>query len=135
MPRPRKYPSLHGRQKAYRQTEKGKATEKRYRSSEKAKQVRREWWRNKYGKTPLDPQQYFMDTYGDPAVALKLLSQRERLVIKYLFGLDGDPPLTQEAIATLMECRQQWISQLKKQAEKKLAPLKKAISGDVDPEK
>ena len=135
MPRPRKYPSLHGRQKAYRQTEKGKATEKRYRSSEKAKQVRREWWRNKYGKTPLDPQQYFIDTYGDPAVALKFLNQRERLVIKYLYGLDGGSPLTQEAIATLMECRQQWISQLKKQAEKKLIPLKKAISEDTEPEK
>ena len=126
MPQPRKYPSLYGRQKAYRQTEKGKATEKKYRSSEKAKQVRREWWRNKYGKSPLDPQQYFIDTYGDPVVALKLLNQRERLVIKYLFGLDGDPPLTQKAIATMMECSSPWINRLKKKALKKLASLKKA---------
>ena len=135
MPRPRKYPSLHGRQKAYRQTEKGKATEKRYRSSEKAKQVRREWWQNKYGKTPLDPQQYFIDTYGDPAVALELLNQKEKLVIKYLYGLDGGPPLTQGAIASMMECSRQWISQIKKSALSKLAPLKKAIDSDADSEK
>ena len=135
MPYPRKYPNPREAQRVYRQTEKGKATEKRYRSSEKAKQVRREWWRNKYGKTPLDPQQYFIDTYGDPVVALELLNQKEKLVIKYLYGLDGGPPLTQEAIASMMECSHQWISQLKKQAEKKLAPLKKAIDSDTDPEK
>ena len=116
MPRPRKYPDRQGCKKAYRQTEKGKAAEKRYQTSEKGKQTRREWWQKKYGKTPLDPQQYFLDTYGDPETALQLLPQKQKLVIKYLYGLDGGEPLTQEAIADLMGYRQQWIAQLKKKA-------------------
>ena len=135
MPRPRKHKDLYGAQNAYRQTEKGKAAEKKYRSSEKAKQIKREWWRNKYGKSPLDPQQYFIDTYGDPSVALELLNQREKLVIKYSYGLDGGPPLTQKAIARMMEYSPQRVSQIKKSALKKLAPLKKAIENKPQQEK
>ena len=125
----------YANRKRYFKTEKGRAALKRCQSSENGKRIKRKWWRNKYGKTPLDLQQHFIDTYGDLIVALELLNQKERLVIKYLYGLDGGPPLTQKAIAALMECSRQRISQLKKKAENKLAHLKKAIEEDIDPEK
>ena len=135
MGRPRKHKDPYGGQKAYFKTPQGKAARKRYQSSEKGKEIKRNWWQTHRGKIPLDPQQYFIDTYGDPVVALELLNQKEKLVIKYLYGLDGGPPLTQEAIASMMECSRQWIGRLKKKAEKKLDPLKKAISEDTEPEK
>ncbi len=116
MGRPRKYEDPYGGQKAYFKTPKGKAARKRYQSSDKGKEVKRDWWQKNRGKTPLDPQQYFIDTYGDPDTALQLLPQKQKLVIKYLYGLDGGEPLTQEAIADLMGYRQQWIAQLKKKA-------------------
>ena len=125
MGRPRKYADLYGPQKKYHSTEKGKAAVKKYRNSDTWKALQRERARIRRG-TIIDKQQHFIDTYGDPAVALELLNQKERLVIKYLYGLDGGPPLTQKEMAALMECSRQRISQLKKKAENKLAHLKKA---------
>ena len=125
MPRPRKYKDLYGAQKAYRQTEKGRETLRRYNATDAVKASKRDWKRKRDG-TIVDKWQWFIDTYGDPVVALSFLNQKEKLVMKYLYGLDGGPPLTQDAIAALMECSHQWISQLKKKAEDKLAPLKKA---------
>lgn len=134
MGRPRKYTDLYGPQKKYHSTEKGKAAIKKYESSDARKASQRERARIRRGMI-VDKRQWFIDTYGDPVVALEMLSRKQKLVIKYLYGLDGGPPLTQEAIASMMECSHQWISQLKKQAEKKLAPLKKASSDDDEPEK
>ena len=133
MGRPRIYPDLYGPQKKYHSTEKGKAALKKYRSSEAYKAKQRERARIRRGMIT-DKQQWFIDTYGDPAVALELLDQKEKLVIKYLHGLDGGPPLTQKAIASMMECSFQWISQIKKSALKKLAPLKK-VSEDKPQQK
>ena len=134
MGRPRIYPDLYGPQKKYHTTEKGKAALKKYRSSEAYKTKQRERARIRRG-TIVNKQQHFLDIYGDPAVALESLNQKEKLVIKYLYGLDGGPPLTQGAIASMMECSRQWISQIKKSALNKLAPLKKAIDSDTDSEK
>ena len=133
MGRPRKYKGLHDRNKKYHSTEKGKAAVKKYQNSERRKTAQRDRARIRRG-TIVNKQQWFIDTYGDPGVALELLDQKEKLVIKYLFGLDGDPPLTQKAIASMMDCSRQWISQLKKKAEKKLAPLKKEVRLDIPPE-
>ena len=134
MGRPRKYADLYGPQKKYHSTEKGKAAIKKYESSAARRASQRERARIRRGMI-VDKQQWFMNTYGDSVVALELLSQKEKLVIKYLYGLDGGPPLTQGAIASMMECSRQWISQIKKSALSKLTPLKKAIDSDADSEK
>ena len=135
MPRPRKYPSLHGRQEAYRQTEKGKATEKRYQSSDRAKKIKRDWWRDRYAKKPDDPRQAFIDIYGDIETALKLLDKREQFIVIHLNGLDGSEPMTQEAVGQELFLTQQRIGQIYKDAEKKLIPLKKVIEVDAESEK
>ena len=88
--------------------EKGRETLRRYNATDAVKASKRDWKR-KRDRTIVDKRQWFIDTYGDP-----------------VHGLDGDPPLTQDGIAALMECSRQRISQLKKKAEEKLAPLKKA---------
>ena len=134
MPRPRKHKDLYGAQNAYRQTEKGRETLRRYNATDAAKASKRDWKR-KHDGTIIDKRRWFIDTYGDPAVAFELLNQREKLVIKYFFGLDGGPPLTQKAIASLMECSPQWVSEIKKSALKKLAPTKKAIENKPQQEK
>ena len=134
MGRPRIYPDLYGPQKKYHSTEKGKAALKKYRSSEAYKAKQRERARVRRG-TIVDKQRWFVDTYGDPVVALELLNQKEKLVIKYSYGLDGGPPLSQVAIASIMEYTKQRISQIKKSALKKLAPLKKAIEDNPQQKK
>ena len=135
MPRPRKYTNRSEAQKVYRQTEKGKATEKKYQSSEKAKKIKRDWWRDRYAKKPKDRRQHFIDTYGDIEVALRLLDKREKFVVINLNGLDGSEPMTLEAIGVELFLTGSRIQQIYKDAEKKLIPLKKAISEDSEPEK
>lgn len=134
MGRPRKYKDLYGPQKKYRSTENGKAAIKKYESTERRKAAQRERSRIRQG-TIADKRQWFIDTYKDPGVALELLNQKEKLVIKYSYGLDGGPPLTQLAIASMMECSRQWISQIKKSALNKLAPIKRAIKDNPPPKK
>lgn len=133
MGRPRKYADLYGPQKKYHSTEKGKAAVKKYRDSDRWKTLQRDRARIRRG-TIVDKRRWFVDTYGDPGVALELLDQKEKFVVESLYGLNGNPPLTQKAIASMMDCSRQWISQLKKKAEKKLAPLKKEIKRDSPPE-
>ena len=134
MPRPRKHKDLYGAQKAYRQTQKGRETLRKYNATEAAKASKRDWKR-KHDGTIVDKRQWFIDTYGNPGVALELLNQKEKLVIKYSYGLDGGLPLTQVAIASMMECSRQWISQIKKSALKKLAPIKRVIEDNTPPKK
>ena len=74
MPKPRKYSDLYGSQKAYRQTDKGKAALKRYESSEKVKQRKRDWWQKNKGAMPPNRRQYFIDTYGEVDLVLDRVS-------------------------------------------------------------
>ncbi|MGF1488733.1 MAG: sigma factor-like helix-turn-helix DNA-binding protein [Prochloraceae cyanobacterium] len=134
MGRPRKYEDPYGGQKAYFKTLKGKAARQKYQTSDKGKEVKRNWWRENYGKIPLDPVADFIQKYGDPDTALNLLPQKQKLVIKYLYGLDGGEPLTQEAISNLMGCSQQWIAELKKRAIAKLEKVTKSKHEAIDPQ-
>ena len=137
MGRPKKYPddNPYAAQKAYLKSPKGKTARKKYESSDRSKKRKLDWWHQNKSPKRIDHKQYFIDTYGDPVVALELLNQKEKFVIKHLYGLDGGPPLTQKAIASMMDCSHQWVSLLKKQAEKKLASLKKVIENHPPPKK
>ncbi len=122
MPKPRKYQDLYGAQKAYRQTEKGKESVRKYNASEKAKIVKKNWKR-KHDGTIIDKRQWFIDTYGNIETALNLLDDREKNVIIKVFGLNGSPPLKQKDLAAQWDKSPQWISEIKKEALKKLLPL------------
>ena len=135
MGRPRKYDDPYGGQKAYFQTPKGKAALKRTQSSENGKRVKREWWQKNRGKTPGGRAEYFIDTYGDPEVALTLLTSKEQEVVTLYYGLGEKEQISVNEIGRNWEKSHQWISQIKKSAENKLAHLKKAIEEDIDPEK
>lgn len=116
----------YGPQKAYFQTPKGKAAVKKYESSEKGKEKKRNWARKHRAKVSIDRRQHFIDTYGDIETALKLLDKREQFVVIHLNGLDGNPPMTQEAVGQELFLTGSRIGQINTEAEKKLIPLKKA---------
>ena len=120
MPKPRKYKDLYGAQKAYLKTDKGKEALKR--RNAKARATKREWKR-KHDGTIVDKQQWFIDNYGDIEAALAFLDREERLTIELYYGLTGDKPFTQAAIAEKLDVSQSTISRIKKEALKKLLPL------------
>jgi len=117
MPKPKKYDDIYGAQRAYLETEKGKAAIKRYQSSEKAKQNKRQWWQKHYGNKRLDRTKYFIDVYGDPNLVLASLPDRYREVLELYFGLQEDSePLTQQAIADRIGLSRSRIKDIKKAA-------------------
>lgn len=131
MGRPRKYDSLYGRHEAYFKTEKGKEAVKRYQRSEKRKTIAREWARKHRG-TIVDKQQWFIDTYGDIETALALLNPEQRTAIELYYGLNGNPSMTQAAIAEKLGKYQPEISRINKDALKALEHLKKANEDEED---
>ena len=134
MGRPRKYEGLHDRNKKYHSTEKGKAAIKKYESSDARKASQRERARIRRG-TIVDKRQWFIDTYGDIETALKLLDKREQFVVIHLNGLDGNPPMTQEAVGEELFLTGSRIGQIYKGALNKLAPLKEDLDSNAAPEK
>jgi len=131
MGRPRKYSDLYGAQRAYHQTEKGEDVLKKSQGSKKEKQRKKNWWRENRGKFKSDRRHYFIATYGSIEKALNLLTSRESLVITHIYGLDGNPSLSQSAIADLLGKSQQLVSKLKQSAENKLKPLEKTNNTKV----
>ena len=121
MPKPRKYDDLYGAQKAYRQTEKGKEAVKRYNASADARASKRKWKR-KHDGTIANKQQWFIDRYGEVERALAVLNPEERMTLELYYGLTGDNPLSQAAIAQKLGKSQSSISRVKQSAEKKLLP-------------
>ena len=128
MGRPRKYQDLYGPQTTYLKTSKGKAARSRYENSEKRRSKQREWARKKRG-TIVDKQQWFIDNYGDPEKALvKLKDEEEREAIKLYYGLTGSKPINQTAIAKILKKSQPKVSQIIRDARKKLTPLEEPAS-------
>ena len=125
----------YANRKRYFKTEKGKAALKRCQSSENGKRIKREWWERNRALKPSDRRQQFIDTYGDIETALKLLDKREKFVVIHLNGLDGNPPMTQEAVGEELFLTGSRIGQIYKDALNKLAPLKKEIVENTTPEK
>ena len=121
MPRPRKYESLHGRQEAYHQTEKGKISLEKYQSSERARASKRRWWQEHRGLAPVNMRQEFIDTYGQPDAALAPLNERERQVVVLYFGLTDGNTHTLEDIGVQVGVSKQRVSQIKSAALKKIA--------------
>ena len=124
MGRPKKYDKfdIYAGQRAYLKTSKGKEAKKRYNTTEAARASKRKWKR-KHDGTIVDKRQWFIDTYGDIEKALQLLNDRETDVITKIFGLNGSPPLKQKDLAAQWDKSPQWISEIKKEALKKLLPL------------
>ena len=122
MPRPREYDSLHARQAAYHQTEKGKAAVEKYEESESAKARKRRWWREHKGSEPVNMRQQFIDTYGQPSEALQRLTEREQQVISLYFGLALEAPQSLEDIGKTLGVSKQRIGQIKSAALKKIPP-------------
>ena len=120
MGRPRKYETLYGRQEAYFKTEKGKAALKRHQKSQKRRTKQNEWQRKKRG-TIVDKQQWFIDNYGDPEKVLVILKDEdEREAIELYYGLTGSEPINQTAIAKILKKSQPKVSQIIRDARKKL---------------
>ena len=125
MGRPKKYTDydIYAPQRAYFKSEKGKKAVKRYNSSESAKILKREWARANRG-TIVDKQQWFIDNYGDPEKALvNLEDEEEREAIELYYGLTGSKPINQTAIAKILKKSQPKVSQIIRDARKKLTPL------------
>ncbi len=127
MGRKAKYEDVHGRQKAYYQTPKGKEALKKAQSSENGKRIKREWWQRNRAKTASARTADFIDTYGNPNAALKLLTLTERKVISLYYGLGEQKPVSISAIASQWEKTPARIYQIKKLAEKKLSSLQKEL--------
>ena len=136
MGRPKKYPDddPYAAQKAYLKSPKGKTTRKKYESSDRSKKRKLDWWHQNKSPKRIDRRQQFIDTYGNIEAALKLLDKREQFIVIHLNGLGGNPPMTLEAIGVELFLTGSRIQQIYKDAEKKLIPLKKAISEDTEPE-
>lgn len=120
MPRPRKYESLHDRQAAYHQTDKGKVSVEKYEASERAKARKRRWWQEHKGIEPVNMRQQFIATYGQPDTALASLNDRERQIINLYFGLSDGNTYTLEDIGIQVGISKQRVSQLKSAALKKI---------------
>lgn len=120
MSKPSKYDRKYGRQKAYRQSPKGKATEKRYEKSDKGRKRKRDWAQKERLKVLSAKSKEFIETYGDIDEALDLLNEREEEVIVKIFGLDGNLPVKQIDIAKEWGTSPQWISDIKTSAMDKL---------------
>ena len=71
-----------------------------------------------------DRRQHFIETYGNIKTALNLLDPKERKVITYLNGLDGNQPLSQKEVGEKMYFTSSWVSQVNRNALKKLDRLK-----------
>ncbi len=129
MGRPKKYDTydLYAPQRAYFKTEKGKTAVKKYNESDSAREIKKEWARKKRG-TIVDKRQWFIDNYGNIETALAQLNDRERFVIELNYGLSGEKPLTQVAIAKKMERSNSVIGAIKKSGLAKLEPLKNKIA-------
>ena len=95
--------------------------------TKKTKETARKKAANEIVKIPkkLDRRQHFIDTYGDLETALNLLDRREREVITYLNGLDGNKPLSQKEVGEKMHFTSAWVSNINRKALKKLDYLKK----------
>ena len=131
MGRPKKYQGfdIYAPQRAYFKTEKGKKAIERYESSEARKISRLDWQRKKRG-TIVDKRQWFIETYGDIETALALLEPDQRTSIELYYGLTGDEPLTQDAIAVKLGKSNSTISRINKAALAKLEPLKQINSSN-----
>jgi len=129
MGRPKKYQELdiYAGHRAYFKTEKGKAAIERYENSEKRKANKRDWKRRQRG-TIVDKRQWFIDNYGNIETALARLNDRERFVIELNYGLSGEKPLTQVAIAEKMGRSNSVIGTIRKSALAKLEPLKNQVA-------
>jgi len=125
MGRPKKYQELdiYAGQRAYFETEKGKAAVERYENSERRKKNKRDWQRKRRG-TVVDRRQWFIDTYGEIEQALDLLEKQEKEAIQLYYGLSTQKPLTADAIANLWNKSASRFYQIKKSAEEKLDLLK-----------
>lgn len=123
MPRPKKHPGLHDRQKIYHQSDKGKQAIQKYESSDAAKERKRKWWTEHRAQTPHKRTQQFLNDYGDPGTAIAALTEREQFVLTRYFGLDDQPPQTFDAIAQQLELSKEAVRQIKLKALKKLTPL------------
>ena len=60
---------------------------------------------------------------SDLEMSFNVLTNREKFVISYSFGLYGNPRLKQREIAFLLERSQPDVSQIKKRAFKKMKSL------------
>ena len=124
MGRQKKYEGLYGRQEAYLRTDKGKKALKKYKTSDKGRTKARDLARKKRG-TIVDKQQWFIDNYGDPEKALvNLEDEDEREAIELYYGLRGSKPITQTAIAKILKKSQPKVSQIIRDARKKLTLLR-----------
>ena len=127
MGRPRKYDDydIYAPQRAYFKTAKGKEAVKKYNASDSAREIKREWARNRRG-TIIDKRQWFIDTYGEIETALAMLEDKERFAIELYYGLTGEKPLTQKAIAQMLGRSESLIGKIRKAALAKLEPLKQS---------
>ena len=128
MGRPKKYDNydLYAPQRAYFKTAKGKAAVKKYNASDSAREIKREWARKRRG-TIVDKRQWFIDTYGDIKTALAKLEDKEKSAIELYYGLNGDKPLTLNAIAKIWGRSESLIGKIRKAALAKLEPIKESI--------
>ena len=125
MGRPKTYKKydIYAPQRAYFKSEKGKKAVKRYNSSESVRTLKREWARANRGSI-VDKQQWFIDNYGAPEKALASLNNdEERAAIELYYGLRGSKPITQTAIAKILNKSQPKVSQILRDARNKLTPL------------
>ena len=123
MGRQKKYEGLYGRQEAYLRTDKGKKALKKYKTSDKGRAKARDLARKRRG-TIVDKQQWFIDNYGDPEKVLVILKDEdEREAIELYYGLTGSEPINQTAIAKILKKSQPKVSQIIRDARKKLTPL------------
>jgi len=129
MGRPKKYQDLdiYAPQRAYFKTEKGKEAVKRYENSQARKINKLEWTRKKRG-TIVDKRQWFIDNYGEIKLALEYLKPDQCEIVNLYYGLTGEKPLTQRAIAHKLGISQSQISQIKQAAIKKLENIKQAAN-------
>lgn len=120
MGRPKKYEGLYGRQEAYLKTDKGKKALKKYKTSDKGRAKARDLARKRRG-TIVDKQQWFIDNYGDPEKVLVILKDEdERKAIELYYGLTVSEPISQTAIAKILKKSQPTVSQILRNARKKL---------------
>ena len=107
-------------QKRYRQTLKGEITEEKYEKSSRGRKRKREWAAAERLKKLQARKQKFIAIYGDIETALDLLDDKQRIVIKKIYGLDGNMPIKEAALAAEWGTSRQWINQIKKSAISKL---------------
>jgi len=120
MGRPRIYENPSESRAAYKQSEKGRKANKKYESSPRAKARKRRWWNENHSSAPVNRKQSFIDTYGEPKLALEGLKEREKQVLTLYFGLDGSQLRTLEEIGQLFNLSKERIRQIKSAALRKI---------------